>query len=122
MGGKKDEEYRVVYSTDHGSVCPACQKAKNKCSCSADRRKAVVGDGQVRVRRETKGRGGKTVTTISGLAMNREQIDGLQKELKRLCGAGGAVKDGIIEIQGDHSEAILKDLARRGISAKRAGG
>lgn len=122
MGGKREDEYRIVYSTDHGAVCPRCQKATGKCSCEADRRKVVVGDGNVKVRRETKGRGGKTVTTISGLAMSMEQVEGLQKELKRLCGAGGAVKDGVIEIQGDHCEVILRDLARRGMSAKRAGG
>ena len=86
------------------------------------KRSAVVGDGNVKVRRETKGRGGKTVTTITGLAMNRDQVETLQKELKKLCGAGGAVKDGVIEIQGDHCDAILRDLDRRGIRAKRSGG
>jgi translation initiation factor 1 len=54
--------------------------------------------------------------------MNGDQLEALQKELKRLCGAGGAVKDGVIEVQGDHCEAVLRDLEKRGIKAKRAGG
>lgn len=122
MVAKREEEYRVVYSTDHGAMCGGCQKPKNRCSCSVQKRSAVVGDGNVKVRRETKGRGGKTVTTVTGLAMNRDQVETLQKELKKLCGAGGAVKDGVIEIQGDHCDAILRDLDRRGIRAKRSGG
>ena len=76
----------------------------------------------MRVRRETKGRGGKTVTTVSGLAMNQEQLTVLLKDLKRLCGAGGAIKDGVIEVQGDHCDAVLRELSARGIQAKRAGG
>lgn len=122
MASKRDDEYRVVYSTDQGNVCPDCQKSKSSCTCAQRRRAAVVGDGNVKVRRETKGRGGKTVTTITGLAMNRDQLEMLQKELKRLCGAGGAVKDGVIEVQGDHCDAVLRDLEKRGIRAKRAGG
>ena len=118
----KEPEYRVVYSTDNGSVCPSCQKPTKACTCSQDRRKAVVGSGAVRVRRETKGRGGKTVTTISGLAMNVEQLTALLKDLKRVCGAGGAVKDGVLEVQGDHCETVMQQLAKRGIAPKRAGG
>ena len=118
----KDSEYRVVYSTDSGAICSSCGKPKAKCSCADDRRKTVVGSGSVRVRRETKGRGGKTVTTISGLAMNVDQLGAFLKDLKRLCGAGGAIKDGVLEVQGDHCAAVLKELARRGIEAKRAGG
>ena len=122
MASKRDDEYRVVYSTDQGNVCPECQKSKGSCTCAQRRRETIVGDGNVKVRRETKGRGGKTVTTITGLAMNGDQLEALQKELKRLCGAGGAVKDGVIEVQGDHCEAVLRDLEKRGIKAKRAGG
>ena len=118
----KEPEYRVVYSTDGGTVCPGCQKPIKACTCAEDRRKTVVGSGAVRVRRETKGRGGKTVTTISGLAMNVEQLTALLKDLKRVCGAGGAVKDGVLEVQGDHCETVMQQLAKRGIQAKRAGG
>lgn len=76
----------------------------------------------MRVQRETKGRGGKTVTIVSGLAMNREQLTALLKDLKRLCGAGGAFKDGALELQGDHCELVLRELVAKGIRAKRAGG
>lgn len=120
--GTKDQDYRVVYSTDAGSLCPQCQKPTAKCSCKEEQRKVVLGSGAVRVRRETKGRGGKTVTTISGLAMNTPQLESLLKDLKRTCGAGGALKDGVLEVQGDHCDLILEQLAKRGISAKRAGG
>ena len=83
---------------------------------------AVKGDGNVRVRRETNGRGGKTVTTIMGLALNQVELHAILKDLKRVCGAGGAMKDGTLEIQGDHCDLVLRELDRRGIKAKRAGG
>lgn len=83
---------------------------------------AVKGDGNVRVRRETNGRGGKTVTTITGLALNQVELQAVLKDFKRVCGAGGAIKDGILEIQGDHCDVVLRELDRRGIKAKRAGG
>jgi translation initiation factor 1 len=121
MSAPKDD-YREVYSTDRGAICPKCQRATASCSCASDKKKAVLGSGAVRVRRETKGRGGKTVTTISGLAMNQEQLAVMLKELKRLCGSGGAIKEGAIEVQGDHCDAVLRELAARGIQAKRAGG
>jgi translation initiation factor 1 len=82
----------------------------------------VKGDGNVRVRRETNGRGGKTVTTIAGLALNQVELQTLLKDFKRVCGAGGSIKDGVIEIQGDHCDLVLRELGRRGIKAKRAGG
>lgn len=75
-----------------------------------------------RVRRETKGRKGKTVTTISGLNMDDETMKRLAGELKKRCGAGGAVKNGVIEIQGDHRDEVMAELARRNIEARRAGG
>ena len=83
---------------------------------------AIKGDGNVRVRRETNGRGGKTVTTITGLALNQIDLQVMLKDFKRVCGAGGAVKDGTLELQGDHCDLILRELDRRGIKAKRAGG
>jgi translation initiation factor 1 len=117
-----EPEYRVVYSTEEGSVCSTCQRAKAKCICSETKRGEVRGDGNVKVRRETAGRGGKTVTTISGLALNQDQLQNLLKELKRICGAGGSLKDWVLEVQGDHCELIVRELVKRGIRAKRAGG
>ena len=97
-------------------------KRKAKCGCAEAKRLAIRGDGNVRVRRETNGRGGKTVTTISGLALNQSELQALLKDLKRVCGAGGAVKDGVLEVQGDHCDLVLRELDKRGIRAKRAGG
>jgi translation initiation factor 1 len=122
MTKNRDGDYRVVYTTEDGALCPDCKRPKGKCSCAEARRLSVKGDGNVRVRRETNGRGGKTVTTIAGLALNQTELQVLLKDLKRICGAGGAVKDGVLEVQGDHCDLVLRDLSRRGISAKRAGG
>jgi translation initiation factor 1 len=77
---------------------------------------------RVRVGREVAGRGGKSVTVISGLALDAAQLDELAARLKRLCGAGGAVKDGRIEIQGDHRDRLVAELCRLGMQAKRSGG
>jgi len=86
------------------------------------RMRAPQGDGIVRVRRETQGRGGKTVTTISGLGLASDALRDLASELKRRCGTGGAVKDWVIEIQGDHREVIVAELEQRGYRVKLAGG
>jgi len=76
----------------------------------------------VRVSRQTQGRGGKSVSVISGLPMNDQQLEALAKELKRRCGCGGTVRDGTIEIQGDHRDTLVAELVRRGFDARRAGG
>jgi translation initiation factor 1 len=75
----------------------------------------------VRVGRESKGRKGKTVTLVSGLALNEETIHDLLSTLKRLCGAGGAFKEGVIEIQGDHRDAVIEELKKRGFTVKKVG-
>jgi len=77
---------------------------------------------RVRVGREVAGRGGKGVTVVSGLTLNAAQLEELATRLKRLCGAGGAVKDGRIEIQGEHRDRLVAELCRLGFEAKRAGG
>jgi translation initiation factor 1 len=118
----RDPAYREVYSTESGAVCRGCGKAQSRCSCASDKRAAIAGDGNVRVRRETKGRGGKTVTTVSGLALNGDQLRELLSFLKKRNGVGGSVKDGVLELQGDLCESVLEELSRRGIKAKRAGG
>ena len=79
-------------------------------------------DGWVRVSRETKGRKGKGVTLVSGLRMAPAQLEELCSQLKRRCGAGGAVKAGVVELQGDHRETVLAELQARGFKAKLAGG
>ena len=81
-----------------------------------------VGDGIARVRRESKGRGGKTVTTIQGLCLTLDELKTLTAALKKRCGCGGALKEGVIEIQGEHVELLLEELRKRGFSAKKSGG
>lgn len=76
----------------------------------------------MRVQRESKGRGGKTVTVISGVPLAAQELKDLAGELKRRCGTGGTVRDWVIEIQGDHVETLLAELQKRGYKAKRAGG
>jgi len=84
--------------------------------------RAPRGDGIVRVRRETQGRGGKTVTTVAGVGLPEAELRELAGELKRRCGTGGSVKDYVIEIQGDHRDAIVAELEKRGFTVKLAGG
>lgn len=77
---------------------------------------------RVRVGREVAGRGGKAVSVISGLPLAAADLEALASRLKRLCGAGGAVREGIIEIQGDHRDRLVAELCRLGYDAKRSGG
>ena len=112
---------RLVYSSEAGRVCPECGKSVAACVCRKQQ-PAPAGDGIARVRRETKGRGGKTVTVISGLSLDEAGIKALAGELKKRCGTGGTIKDWTIEIQGDHRDLLLAELVKRGIRAKAAGG
>jgi len=77
---------------------------------------------RVRVGREVAGRGGKAVTVITGLPFDAAQLDELAGRLKRLCGAGGAVKGSVIELQGDHRDRLVAELCKLGLEAKRSGG
>jgi len=119
------DDSRLVYSTERGGVCSACGRPHARCRCSPRRRAApppAAGDGIARVRRETKGRRGKAVTTIAGLPLAEPELRELAGELKRHCGSGGSAKDGAIEIQGDHRDAVVAFLEGRGYPVKRAGG
>jgi translation initiation factor 1 len=111
---------RLVYSSDSGRVgSPAPQKPKAKARAQAPKAN-VPDDGVVRLFREKGGRGGKTVTVVRGLPA--ADVDRQVSDLKRLCGAGGTVRDGAIEIQGDHRERIAQRLQRQGYQVKLAGG
>lgn len=81
-----------------------------------------AGTAQVRVGRETAGRKGKGVSVITGLPLNDAELEALATQLKSSCGAGGAVKDGKIEIQGDHRDRLVAELKKLGYDAKRSGG
>ena len=121
MAKLKNNLNPTVYSTEHGRVCPSCGKPVTGCVCSK-KKSAATGDGVVRIGRETKGRKGKGVTTISGVPLDPSGLLTLGKELKKRCGSGGTVKDGTIEIQGDHRDILLEELQKRGYRVKRSGG
>ena len=110
----------LVYSTDSGRMCPACRQAIAACVC-AQTRVAPAGDGTARVSCDTKGRRGKAVTVVRGLALEQAEMADLARALKTACGVGGTLKDGVIELQGEHVERVLAELAARGLRAKRSG-
>ncbi|MBC8137941.1 MAG: translation initiation factor Sui1 [Fibrella sp.] len=111
----------LVYSTDHGKMCPMCCRPMLECVCK-QQNSAASRDGIVRVGRETKGRKGSGVTTVTGLPMNDAQLAELCTGLKKRCGSGGTVKDGVIEIQGDHRDSLVEELTKKGYTVKRVGG
>jgi translation initiation factor 1 len=122
-GGMMRTKGGLVYSTDHARVCPGCGMPPGRCSCSAGRKVAAPpGDGIVRIARETKGRKGAGVTLVRGLALPPERLKELAGRLKQKCGSGGTIKDGVIEVQGDHRRLVLAELEKLGFKVKLAGG
>jgi len=121
MSKRKRSQTGLVYSTEVGRMCPRCRNAINACTCK-QKNTSPDGDGIARIRREVKGRRGKTVTTIAGLSLKPDDLKELAADLKRKCGCGGSVKDGVIEIQGDHRDVLFEALKQKGFSAKKAGG
>ena len=115
---------RTVYSSDRGRICPTCSAPTDMCRCKQVREAnaRAQGDGVCRIRRETKGRKGKTVTTVTGVPLPPNELQDLAKALKRRCGTGGSFKDGVIEIQGDHRDVLKAELEERGFQVKLAGG
>lgn len=113
---------RLVYSTETGRICPDCGKPLADCVCKTAAKAKPAGDGNVKVSRESKGRGGKTVTLVKGLALDAMALALLGKQLRSACGSGGTVKDGVIEIQGDHCELVMAALKKQGHNPKRTGG
>ena len=112
----------LVYSTDGGRICPSCRHPQSQCVCKAQAAARVQGDGKVRVSRETSGRGGKAVTVVRGLPLDAAALQQLGKQLKAACGTGGTVKDGVVEVQGEHVDKVLALLQAQGYAAKRSGG
>lgn len=110
-----------MYSTDSGRMCPGCRCAVTQCTCTPTSA-YEVGDGIVRVSRESKGRGGKVVTLVKGLVLDDAAMTAVARQLKTACGSGGSLKSGVIEIQGDHVERLLGVLQTHGHRVKRAGG
>ncbi|NLF50531.1 MAG: translation initiation factor Sui1 [Leptolinea sp.] len=114
-------ENPTVYSTSSGRICPKCGKPVSACVCKKANN-PVKGDGVVRIFRDTKHRKGKTITLITGVPLTGQTLHALHSDLKRMCGSGGSIKDGNLEIQGDHRNTVLAELKKRGFTAKLAGG
>jgi translation initiation factor 1 len=121
---------RLVYSSEQGRVCPECGRSESRCKCRGKGARARIkardeaaaakdSDGIVRVGRSTKGRRGKIVSTVTGVLLGDEELRELAGELKRRCGTGGALKDGVIEIQGDHRDTLIAELEKHGFTVKR---
>jgi len=117
---------RLVYSTESGRICPTCKQPSSTCTCkkkkAGKKQHRCPNDGVVRIRREVKGRKGKTVTAILGVPLDDKKLRQFSKTLKRCCGTGGTVKDGIVFIQGDHRETLLQEIKKQGYTVKLAGG
>jgi translation initiation factor 1 len=108
----KRSNERVVYSTSDGDL----RKARDPQPA------AIAAGGRVKVRRETSGRRGKTVTTVSNVPVTDDALRDLAGRLKKRCGVGGSAKDGVIEIQGDHRDTVVELLKAEGFDAVLAGG
>jgi len=120
---------RLVYSTEQGGrLCPECERPKDKCVCKKGKVKdrpvqqKVPNDSIVRVSRQTSGRKGKGVTIITGVPLSGAELETLARQLKQKCGAGGTLRDGVIEIQGEHRDLLVQELQARGWTVKKAGG
>ena len=120
----------LVFSTAHGRMCPSCSQPIHACTCKQEA-PLPSGDGIVRVSRETKGRKGKGVTlvngfqgvtVVTGLPLTGDELKALALKLKQRCGAGGTIKNGVIEIQGEHRDLVVAELTQMGYNVKRAGG
>lgn len=114
-----------VYSTETGRLCPGCGQPASRCQCREQKHSAArtgYSDGMVRLRRETKGRKGAGVTIVDGLPCSDSELKRIASTLKARCGSGGTVRDGLIEIQGDHRVTIRDHLTQQGIRCKFAGG
>ncbi len=118
---------RLVYSTGQGRLCPECARPMTGCRCRRSKPAQAAstvgkGDGIVRVGRETKGRKGKGVTLVTGVPLAGAALEELATRLKKTCGSGGTVREGVIEIQGDHRDTLVSELGKLGYGVRRSGG
>ena len=117
----RDNNSKLVYSTELDRICPSCKKQSDTCT-SREKSSPAKADGTVRVERSTKGRKGKGVCLIKGIPLEGAQLKALAKQLKQVCGTGGTIKNSVIEIQGDHRDMLVEELNKLGYKAKKAGG
>ena len=115
------DERPTVYSTawEGSQPCPRCHSLPCRCP---KKRSLLPQEQTASIRRETKGRGGKTVTVVYGLQLSAEDARELARQLKQACGTGGTVKEDAIEIQGDHRDKIAARLRQLGYKTKFTGG
>ena len=119
---------RLVYSTEHGRICPKCHQPGERCSCKKGKKgkggaaapPSVPDDGVVRIHRETKGRKGKGVSRITGIPAERQSE--IARLLKQKCGCGGSAKNGVIDIQTDQRDLLAEEIAKLGFTVKKSGG
>ena len=129
--GKKGFDSRLALKSGVGAsevpggrvVLGSLRLLPEELHCVCNRNKRVSkSDGIIRVGRETKGRKGKGVTIITGLPLGLDKLQDLARELKQKCGSGGTVKDGVIEIQGDHRDLVVAELRTKGYAVTLSGG
>jgi translation initiation factor 1 len=109
---------RVVWATGTGRICPTCGWPADRCQCSTSHDETVPMRIEARLRLESKGRGGKSVTVVDGLPRNAEFLEGLLRSLKKALGSGGTIREGSLELQGDRRGALRTLLGARGFSVK----
>ena len=113
---------RIVYSTDKGRICPECSRVSDQCVCRAKPSEIEHLDGVVRLQRQVKGRAGKPVIVITGLALDPAALKTIARALKSKCGVGGSIEKNNILIQGDKRDLIKTELELRGYTVKLSGG
>jgi translation initiation factor 1 len=121
MKSEGDKNTGIVYSTQFGKTCPKCEKPIKNCVCGKSKLD-IAKDGIVKISRETKGRRSASVSVIAGLPLDDNDLIALAKQLKQKCGAGGTVKSGTVEIQGDHRDMLMQELLKLGFKVKLSGG
>jgi translation initiation factor 1 len=114
----RKDPVRLVFSTEAGRICATCGWPASDCRCSRREQEPVPEKPVAKLRLEMKGRGGKTVTVVDGLPRNEEFLTELAHALKKACGTGGTVRDGSIELQGDHRERLAALLLEKGFRVK----
>jgi translation initiation factor 1 len=112
------DRLRVVFSTGVGRVCATCGWPADDCRCSKAAPEPLPKKVTAKLRLETKGRSGKSVTIVDGLPRNEAFLERLAKDLKKACGTGGAVREGSVELQGDCRERLRSLLDARGYVVK----
>jgi translation initiation factor 1 len=122
-----NSDRRVVYSTEHGQLDKPMsdhKRSKKKGRKDLSNTQAIKNPAKqgIRIRRESKGRGGKTVSIVDGLPLSEKEMKTLLKKLKAQLGTGGALKNGVLEIQGEHRDKLLQLLEKEGYQAKLSGG